>query len=301
MRVLVSGASGLIGAALVRALRRDANDVVRLVRAHGAAAAGSLLWDPAQGTFDAAGAEGADAVVHLAGENIASGRWTAARKRAVRESRVAGTRLLAEGLAGLARPPGVLITASAVGVYGDRGDEELTEASSPGQGFLADVCQAWEAATEPAASAGIRIVHLRFGVVLSAAGGALARMLLPFRLGLGGRLGSGRQWMSWVSLDDAVGIVRHALGAAGLVGAVNAVAPTPVRNADFTRALASALRRPALFPVPAIALRIVLGEMADELLLASQRTIPAALTRSGYGFRHPEVEDALHAALAVTP
>jgi uncharacterized protein (TIGR01777 family) len=236
--------------------------------------------------------------VHLAGENIASGRWTAARRAAIRESRVTGTRLLAEGIGRLSRPPATLVCASAVGYYGDRGDERLTESSGAGRGFLAEVCQAWEAAAAPAAAAGVRVAHLRFGVILAASGGALARMLLPFRLGVGGRLGSGRQWMSWITLEDAVHVVRHVLERDACRGPVNAVAPHPVRNADFTRELAGALRRPALLPTPALALRIVLGDMARELLLASQRVEPAVLAGTGYRFRHPQIGPALRSVLA---
>jgi uncharacterized protein (TIGR01777 family) len=287
----------LVGGALVEALRGDGHTVVRLVRAASAAAAGDVLWNPMQGVFDARGAEGVDAVVHLAGENIASGRWTAARRAAIRESRVAGTRLLAQGIGGLSRPPATLVCASAVGYYGDRGDERLTESSSAGRGFLAEVCQAWEAAAAPAAAAGVRVAHLRFGVILSATGGALARMLLPFRLGAGGRLGSGRQWMSWITLADAVGTVRHVLERDSCRGPVNAVAPDPARNADFTRELAGVLRRPALLPAPAFALRCVLGDMARELLLASQRVEPAVLAETGFRFRHPQLGPALRLLL----
>lgn len=297
MRILVSGASGLVGSALIERLTADAHTVVRLVRAASAAASGDVLWDPTQGVFDGMAAEGADAVVHLAGENVASGRWTATRRTAIRESRVRGTALVADTLARLRQPPATLVCASAVGVYGDRGDETLTESSAAGTGFLAEVCQAWEQATLPAAAAGIRVVQLRFGVVLSASGGALARMLVPFRLGAGGRLGSGRQWMSWITLDDAVGSVLHALTTADCRGPVNAVAPSPVRNADFTRALARAVHRPAVFPVPGVVLKTLLGDMASELLLSSQRVEPAMLLQTGYGFQHAAVGPALQASV----
>lgn len=297
MRILVSGSSGLVGTALVKRLTGDGHTVVRLVRAATAAASGDALWDPTQGVFDGVAAEGADAVVHLAGENVASGRWTATRRTAIRESRVRGTALLADTLARLRHPPPTLVSASAVGFYGDRGEEPLTESSAAGTGFLAEVCEAWEQAAAPAAAAGIRVVHQRFGVILSARGGALTRMLLPFRLGAGGRLGSGRQWMSWITLDDAVGSVCHALTTTHCRGPVNAVSPGPVRNADFTRALAQAVHRPAVFPVPAFALKILLGDMAQELLLAGQRVEPAVLLRTGYRFQHTALGPALQAIL----
>jgi uncharacterized protein (TIGR01777 family) len=297
VRILVSGTSGLVGTALVERLTGDGHTVVRLVRAASAAASGTALWDPTQGVFDGMAAEGAEAVVHLAGENVASGRWTATRRAAIRDSRVRGTELVARTLAQLRQPPATLVCASAIGVYGDRGDETLTESSATGTGFLAEVCQAWERAAAPAAAAGIRVVHLRFGVILSARGGALTRMLLPFRLGAGGRLGSGRQWMSWISLDDAIGSVEHVLATAACRGPVNAVAPQPVRNVDFTRTLARALHRPAVFPVPAFALKTLLGDMANELLLSSQRVAPTELLQTGYRFQHPEVGPALQAIL----
>ena len=293
MRILVSGASGLIGRSTTAALAADGHEIVPLVRGSGL---DGIRWDPRAGVFDAAAAEGAHAVVHLAGENVASGRWTAERKRAIRDSRVHGTRLLAEGLAVLSRPPSVLVTASAVGIYGDRGDEIVDEASSTGAGFLADVCREWEAATSPALDAGIRVVHVRFGVVLDRSGGALAKMLPIFRLGLGGKVGSGSQWMSWIALEDAVGILRHALGT-DLSGPVNAVAPEPVRNTDFTRALGNVLGRPTAIPVPAFALRLAFGEMADATLLASTRAVPSRLLESGYRFRAPTIDAGLAAAL----
>jgi uncharacterized protein (TIGR01777 family) len=242
---------------------------------------------------DAVSLEGLDAFVHLAGENIAAGRWTAARKEAIRNSRVMGTRLLCDALAGLSRPPKTLLCASAIGYYGDRWEDTLTEESPAGKGFLPEVCREWEAAAEPAAKKGIRVVHLRFGVVLTPAGGALARMLPPFRAGLGGTLGSGRQYVSWVALDDLPGIVLHALTREELRGPVNAVAPRPVTNREFTEALGKILSRPTFFPVPALALRVAFGEMADALLLASARVFPRRLEETGYRFRFPE----LHAAL----
>jgi uncharacterized protein len=293
MRILLSGASGLIGRSTSGALARNGHDVVPLVREIGR---DGIRWDPRSGDFDAAAAEGADAVVHLAGENVASGRWTAERKREIRDSRVRGTRLLAEGLVGLARPPSVLVAASAIGIYGDRGDEIVDEASAVGTGFLADVCREWEAAAGPAVEAGIRVVHVRFGVVLDRSGGALAKMLPIFRLGLGGKVGSGSQWMSWIAIEDAIGILRHALET-DLSGPLNAVAPEPVRNTDFTRTLGNVLARPAAIPVPAFALRLAFGEMADATLLASTRAVPSRLLESGYRFRAPTIGAGLSAAL----
>jgi uncharacterized protein (TIGR01777 family) len=293
MRVLVTGSSGLVGSALVPFLNSGGHRVTRLVRSKPRAAEAYALWDPEAGTIDASSLEGLDAVVHLAGESIAAGRWTAARKARILESRVKGTNLLTGTLAGLSQPPKVLVSASAVGFYGDRGDEVLREESPSGSGFLAEVCRQWEAATAPAAQVGIRVVHLRFGMILSAKGGALQRLLLPFRFGLGGRLGSGRQFMSWVALDDIVGAIHHALTTEELQGPVNAVSPTAVRNAEFTRTLGRVLRRPAVFPLPAFAARLAFGQMADELLLASQRVEPARLLASSYQFRFPELEAAL--------
>jgi uncharacterized protein (TIGR01777 family) len=237
--------------------------------------------------------DGVEAVVHLAGENIASGRWTAERKRRILQSRAHGTRVLADALASLPTPPRVLVTASAIGIYGDRGDETLDETSAPGTGFLADVCRAWEAASAGLTDRGTRVVHLRFGVILTPTGGALARMLPPARLGLGGPLGSGEQWTSWIGVDDAAGAIHHALVTDGLDGAVNAVAPAPVRNAELAAALGRVLRRPAVLPVPAAVLRAGLGEMADALLLASARVVPTRLEASGYRFRTPELDAAL--------
>lgn len=293
MKIAISGATGLVGTELKAFLRSGGHEVRALVRDPARRAPGDVLWDPARDAVEAEGLEGLDAVVHLAGANVAVGRWNAAQKERIRGSRVAGTRLLARTLAGLRRAPTVLIAASAVGIYGDRGDEVLTEGCAPGRGFLAEVAEAWEAAAEPAAAAGIRTVHLRIGVVLSPRGGALRRMLMPFRLGLGGRLGDGRQWFPWIAIDDVVGVVLHALTNDALRGPVNTVAPDPVRNEELTRTLARVLRRPAILPVPRFALRLLLGEMADGLLLASMRAVPDALRRSGYTFRHPRLEGAL--------
>lgn len=295
LRVAVTGSHGLIGTALSALLRSEGHTVIRVVR--GRPGPGDLLWDPERGQIDAEGLEAMDAVVHLAGENLASGRWTAQRKRRLAESRTVGTSLLASTLARLDAPPGVLVSASAVGYYGDRGDEILTEASPPGSGFLARLSQAWEEAADPAGAAGIRVVHPRFGVVLSPKGGALARLLPVFRLGLGGRLASGRQWMSVQTLDDTVAAIRHMLTHPGLTGPVNVVCPAPLTNAQFTRELAAALGRPALFRVPAVALRVALGAMADETLLASQRAVPERLLEAGFRFRDPTAGEGLRRLL----
>ena len=297
LHIVVSGAGGLIGSALVRRLTIQGHRVSRLVRR--AAGPGEIAWDPAARSLDPATLEGADAVVHLSGENVGA-RWTTARKARIRSSRVASTRLLSETLAGLQRPPQVLISASAVGIYGDRGDEVLTEESPPGdpnRDFLVSVTREWEKAAEPARVEGIRVVHPRFGVVLSPAGGALRKMLLPFRLGLGARLGSGKQWMSWISIDDVVQALHQALVDDGLQGAVNATAPEPLTNRDFTRTLARVLSRPALFAVPESALRLALGEMAGGTILSSARVVPARLLQAGYHFGHPDLESALRHVL----
>jgi uncharacterized protein (TIGR01777 family) len=294
VKIAMTGSTGLVGTAVAERLRDAGNELVRVVRRDPGAGERAIRWDPSAGRIDAAGFEGVDAVVHLAGENIASGRWTASRKAAIRDSRVKGTRLLCEALAGCAVPPKTLVCASATGYYGDRGDAVLTEESSPGTGFLADVCREWEAATAAAAARkGLRVVVLRFGVVLAPKGGALARMLPLFRSGLGGVLGSGRQYVSWIALDDIAGIVLHALSREDLRGPVNAVAPRPVTNREFTEALAGLLSRPALLPVPAFALRLALGEMADALLLSGCRVACRRLEETGYRFLHPEVRGAL--------
>ena len=294
---MVSGASGLLGSALAPRLTSEGHRVSRLVRR--AAGPGEIAWDPAAGSLDPAALEGADAVVHLSGENVGA-RWTTERKARIRSSRVASTRLLSEALAGLQRPPEVLVSASAVGIYGDRGDEVLTEESPPGdpdRDFLVAVTREWERAAEPARVEGIRVVHPRFGVVLSPSGGALRKMLLPFRLGLGARLGTGTQWMSWISIDDAVEAVHQALVDDGLEGPVNATSPEPVTNRDFTRTLGRLLSRPALFAVPGWALRLALGEMAEGTILSSTRAVPARLLQAGYRFGHPDLESALRHVL----
>jgi uncharacterized protein (TIGR01777 family) len=297
MKILVTGASGLIGTALVSSLTSGSHEVTRLVRREPKPGEKAARWDPMAGAIDASALEGADAVVHLAGENIAE-RWTAAKKARIRDSRVKGTQLLCETLARLSSPPRILVSASAIGYYGDRGEEVLSEDSPPGQGFLSEVCRAWEAATESARHHGIRVVQFRQGVVLSTAGGALAKILPPFRLGLGGILGSGRQYMSWIALDDAVGAIQHAVGTDALQGPTNVAAPRAVTNQEFTKTLGKVLGRPTAIPLPAFAARLMFGEMADELLLASARVQPAKLQASGYQFRYPELEDALRHVLA---
>jgi hypothetical protein len=292
MHVVVTGSRGLVGSALIPFLTTGGHRVTRLVRG-AAAGPDEAIWDPGKGLTEPLRVDGVDAVVHLAGENIAAGRWTPARKAEIRRSRVEGTRSLCDALIRLPQPPKVLVTASAIGFYGDRGAQALTEESEPGKGFLSDVCREWEAATEPASRGGIRVVNLRFGMILSAAGGALRKMLLPFTLGMGGRVGSGEQFTSWIALDDAIGAIHHALCEESVRGPVNAVAPAPVSNAEFTRTLARVLRRPALVPLPAFAARLLFGEMADALLLGGARVMPARLQASGYRFRFPDLESAL--------
>ena len=294
MRVAITGSTGLVGSEVVTVLSAAGHEVVRLVRRAPAPGEKAVRWDPVRREVDAAGLEGFDAVIHLAGENVGAGRWTPARKAAIRDSRVNGTRLLCDALAGLARPPKTLLCASAVGYYGDRGEETLAEESPPGTGYLAEVCREWEAASAPAARKGIRVVALRFGMVLSAKGGALARMLPLFRAGLGGVIGGGRQYVGWVALDDLPHIILHALQRGDLSGPVNAVAPRPVTNREFTEALGKALSRPTPLPVPAFALRLAVGrEMADALLLAGARVVPRRLEETGYRFRFPELPAAL--------
>ncbi len=291
--VCISGSTGLIGSTLASFLAAGGHRVRRIVRHDSAGDLNVITWIPAQGALEAEKLDGAAAVVHLAGENLAAGRWTEAKKKRVLESRVNGTRQLAETLARLERPPRVFVVASAVGFYGNRGNTVLDEDDQPGQGFLADVCRQWEAAAQPAVERGIRVVHARFGIVLSPRGGALAKMLPLFRLGLGGRLGDGQAYWSWISLDDAVGAIHQAIITPSIVGSMNVVTPNPVRNGEFTRTLARVLGRPAFFPVPTFALHLALGEMADEMLLASTRVIPRRLFAAGYEFRHPTLEVAL--------
>jgi uncharacterized protein (TIGR01777 family) len=291
MKVVITGSSGLIGSALRPALMAGGHTIRRLVR--GPAAEGASRWDPDLGVLDPDALDGADAVVHLAGESIAGGRWTAARKARIRDSRVRGTALLARSMATLDRKPKVFISGSAVGFYGDRGDELLDEGSSSGCGFLADVCQEWEAAARPAADAGVRVVNIRLGVVLSGRGGALQKMLPPFRLGAGGPIGTGSQYMSWIAIDDVVGAIQHLFPVDTVAGPVNLVAPNPATNAEFTKTLGRVLRRPTFLRIPVSVLRFLLGEMADEMLLASARVQPSRLLDSGYHFRNPSLEGAL--------
>lgn len=287
----MSGATGLIGGKLLPALERVGWAPERLTRHEPVGS--DIQWDPAKGTIDAARLDGAEAVIHLAGENIGAKRWSAQRKARIRDSRLKGTTLLATTLAGLARKPRVLLSVSAIGIYGDRGDERLDESSPAGEDFLAEVGELWEASADPARKAGIRVVHPRLGIVLSADGGALERMLLPANLFLGGQLGSGRQWWSWVHMDDVVGAMLHLMDAPQVSGPVNVVVPTPVRNAEFMQRLRDVLHRPAPLPTPTFALRLLLGEMADALLLSSQRVSSARLVASGYRFRYPELGAAL--------
>ena len=296
MKVLVTGSHGLVGTALIKSLAADNHQVIRLVRQKSTDDA-TISWDPTKGVIDKQRLEGLDVVFHLAGESIASGRWTDEKKRKIRDSRVRGTELLAKSLAGLSQPPSSLISASAIGYYGDRGDEVLTEQSRAGSDFLAGVCVEWEQATEPASAAGIRVVLPRFGIILAKEGGALAKMLPPFRMGIGGRVGDGKQWMSWIALDDVVGGLRFVTENARVSGPVNFVAPNPVTNAQFTKALGHVLSRPTLFPVPAFGARLAFGEMADALLLSSQRVDPACLKNEHYPFKFPELDKALRHSL----
>lgn len=297
MRIAITGSTGLVGSAVVQALQADGHDVVRLVR-RASDEPGTARWDPASGEVDAEALGAIDAVVHLAGENVAGGRWTEARRRRIEESRGPATEALCRTLAALPQPPKVLVSASATGIYGDRGDEELHEGSAPGPAddFLTKVALDWEAGTQPLEEQGARVVHLRIGIVLDQAGGALAKMLTPFRLGLGGRLGSGKHWMSWITLHDLVRVVQHALADEGLSGPVLAVAPTPATNAEYTRTLGKVLGRPTVFPVPGFVLRLLFGDFAD-VLLGSQRARPHRLLEAGFEFAHANLDTALRAAL----
>ena len=297
--VAVSGAGGLVGSALLKDFK-STGGAARLLRLSrpGGGNGDAVLWDPHGFSIDAERLEGCSAVVHLAGESIAGGRWNAARKLRIQASRIEGTHLLVDGLLRLKRPPKVLVCASAVGYYGDRGDELLTEASPPGTDYLAEVCRGWENEAARASQAGIRVVSLRFGVILAREGGALRKMLPPFKLGAGGPLGTGRQWMSWIHIDDVVAIIRLAMTRDEIRGPVNTVAPAAVTNAEFTRSLARVLHRPAFLPAPAFALRLALGEMADALLLSSQHVVPERLNALGHEFRYPRVETALAQILA---
>ena len=297
MKVLLSGASGLVGTALSKSLSSDGHQVLRLVRgSFPASDADAIAWSAVEGTVDtqALAAHGRlDAVVHLAGEGIANRRWTTAQKARLRDSRGIGTRGLAEAVAELPEPPGVLVSASAIGWYGDRGAEWVDETDEPGEMFLSDVCRDWEAATIPAREAGIRVVNHRIGVVLSANGGALTKMLLPFKLGLGGRVGPGDQYWSWITLDDLVASIRHVIDTETISGPVNAVAPAPATNLEFTKSLGKALRRPTIFPMPAFVARLMLGQMADELLLGGARIRASVLEQTGFQWTHRELAEAL--------
>jgi hypothetical protein len=302
MKILLTGATGLVGTALVAALAREGHTVCRLVRSatkstHGTVGTLDVPWDPQTGALGGA-AVGAEAVVNLGGASIVGGRWTNARKRLLRTSRVDATRALVTALAKMNAKPGVLVSASAVGFYGNRGDETLTEESAPGNNFLADLAKDWEAEALGAEEFGTRVVLARFGIILATEGGALPEMMLPFKFGVGGRVGDGKQWMSWGTLEDVVAILRLALIKSDLRGPINVVAPEPVRNAEFVKELANAMHRPAIFPAPAFALRLAMGEMADALLLSSQRVVPQKLTTAGYSFASRNLKDALETIFA---
>jgi uncharacterized protein (TIGR01777 family) len=296
MKIVISGASGLIGTQLVAKLSSSGHEVIRLVRR--SPKSGEMQWNPKSGTLDAAALEGTDAVIHLSGAGIGDKRWSAAYRKEILDSRTDTTALLAKTIASLSRKPSVFLTGSAIGIYGARNDEQLTEVSTHGTGFLADVCEQWEAAAKPAVDAGVRTVYLRTGIVLSPKGGALKKLLPLFKLGVGGKFGNGKQWQSWISIDDEIGAIEHLL-TANVSGAVNLTAPNPVTNAEFTKVLASVLKRPAIVPVPTFAPKILLGgELADALLFTGQRVIPAALNASGYTFKHTTLESALRSLLS---
>jgi uncharacterized protein len=297
IKILISGGSGFVGRALARNFREDAHIVGRLVRPGIALSPEDVRWDPPAATIDLQAMEGVDAVVNLSGASIADGRWTPERKEILRSSRIDTTRVLVDALLHLKRRPRVFVSASATGYYGNRGDEVLTESSEPGTDFLSLAARDWEAEAMRAEFGGIRTVRLRFGIILSADGGALPKMIIPFKFGVGGRLGSGKQWMSWIALADAVGIARAAILDDRFAGPLNVVAPNPLRNSDFTRIVAAVLRRPALFPAPALGLRIALGEMADPLLLSSQRVLPEKLLAMDYSFRYVDPTATLQALL----
>jgi uncharacterized protein (TIGR01777 family) len=296
MKIVISGASGLIGTQLVAKLSQGGHEVIRLVRR--SPKSGEIQWNPKSGTLDAAALEGADAVIHLSGAGIGDKRWTAGYRKEILDSRTDTTALLAKTIASLSRKPSVFLSGSAIGIYGARNDEQLTEVSTHGTGFLAEVCEQWEAAAKPAVDAGVRTVYLRTGIVLSPKGGALKKLLLLFKLGVGGKFGNGKQWQSWISIDDEIGAIEYLL-TANVSGAVNLTAPNPVTNAEFTKVLASVLKRPAIVPVPTFAPKILLGgELADALLFTGQRVIPAALNASGYTFKHTTLDSALRSLLS---
>jgi uncharacterized protein (TIGR01777 family) len=295
MRILIAGASGLVGSALVPRLKAEGAEVVRLVRA--SAGAGEIEWHPDRGSIDAAALEGVDAIINLAGDGIADGRWTEEKKRRILDSRVNGTRLLSETMAKLARKPATFINASAIGFYGSRGDELVDEDSGPGEGFLAKVCREWESSTAPAEQAGIRVVKLRLGVILTKDGGIMGSMLQPFKLGLGGKVGAGNQVISWVAMDDVVSAFSFILSHQTLRGPINVVAPRPVTNAEFTKTLGRVLSRPTFMAMPVFAARLAFGEMADEMMLSSTRVAGKVLSEAGFRFQHPELEGAVRAML----
>ena len=296
MKIVVSGASGLIGTQLVAKLSTSGHEVVRLVRR--SPKAGEIQWNPKSGTLDASALEGVDAVIHLSGAGIGDKRWSDGYRKEILDSRTDTTALLANTMASLSRKPSVFLSGSAIGIYGARNDEQLTEVSTHGTGFLAEVCEQWEAAAKPAVDAGVRTVYLRTGIVLSPKGGALKKLLPLFKLGVGGKFGNGKQWQSWISIDDEIGAIEYLL-TANVSGAVNLTAPNPVTNAEFTKVLASVLKRPAIVPVPTFAPKILLGgELADALLFTGQRVIPAALNASGYSFKHTTLESALRSLLS---
>lgn len=297
MKILIGGAHGLVGTALIKSLETEGHEIFRLVR-HAPTSKTEVEWSPDRYSIALACIEGFDAVVNLAGESIAEGRWTDDKKRRIRESRVKGTKLLGDALANLAVPPKTLVCASAIGYYGNRGDELLTETSAAGDDFLAKVCAEWEDATALATEKGIRVVNARFGVILDTNGGALKKMLPPFSMGVGGKIGSGKQWMSWIALDDVVGALNFALTKDSLRGPVNFVAPVPVTNAEFTKTLGKVLSRPTVLPIPAFAIKLLFGEMGEALLLGSQRVAPERLAAGGYEFSYPQLEKALVHILA---
>ena len=292
MKILITGSHGLVGKALISELNKDKHEIVSLVR-HASERASEIEWHPNQGSIDSEHVSGFDVVVHLAGESIASGRWTDEKKRKIRESRVMGTTLLSQSLARSTKPPAVFISASAIGYYGNRADELLDEKSAPGNDFLAEVCVAWERATGEAEARGIRTIHARFGIILDQEGGALAKMLTPFRMGVGGRIGDGKQWMSWIALVDVIQGLKFVIEHSSITGPVNFVAPNPVTNSEFTKSLGDALSRPTLFPMPSFAARLAFGEMADALLLSSAKVEPKRLHESGYRFEFENLQPTL--------
>jgi uncharacterized protein (TIGR01777 family) len=296
MHILITGATGLVGSFIVPHLESKGHRIRKLIRTE-PQSENEFFWDPEE-TVDMHSLRGLDAVIHLAGESISEGRWTPQKKARIRDSRVKGTKLLAESLAELSDRPKIMICASAMGYYGDRGAEILAEGASPGTGFLPEVCQEWEAASNPAKEKGIRVVNLRFGLILSSKGGALKKMLPPFKMGAGGKIGSCDQYYSWIAIDDVAGVIDHALFNDSIEGPINTASPNPIPNRDFTKALGNVLRRPTLFPVPATAARLALGEMADALLLSSTRIHPEKLLATNYVFQYPELEGALYHVIA---